>query len=220
MPPPSRARRRPAPRSPIASIPTCRSPSPEAIRGAAATRKACASVCRANSSNSPQAHLGGGERRNLLEHAPQLTLGDIEIVGPLEINPEIRAVTDELAETQRPCRRSPAASHVCPARPGFAFARSDLRGSASRPGSSACFCLAPGPSASVASRRQKCRAENLMSSLQERTEIRDGMRIDWNVPIEMDDGLVLRADVFRPLKEGRYPVILSYGPYAKNLAFQ
>ncbi len=52
------------------------------------------------------------------------------------------------------------------------------------------------------------------------SEVRDGMRIDWDVPIEMDDGLVLRADVFRPPEEGRYPVILSYGPYAKGLAFQ
>ncbi|MGC1669116.1 MAG: CocE/NonD family hydrolase [Pseudolabrys sp.] len=59
-----------------------------------------------------------------------------------------------------------------------------------------------------------------MASLQQRAEIRDGMRIDWNVPITMDDGLVLRADIFRPVKDGRYPVILSYGPYAKNLAFQ
>ena len=59
-----------------------------------------------------------------------------------------------------------------------------------------------------------------MASLQQRTEIRDGMRIDWDVPITMDDGLVLRADVFRPVKEGKFPVILSYGPYAKNLAFQ
>ena len=55
---------------------------------------------------------------------------------------------------------------------------------------------------------------------QHRSEVRDGMRIDWDVPIEMDDGLVLRADVFRPVKQGRYPVILSYGPYAKGLAFQ
>ena len=31
------------------------------------------------------------------------------------------------------------------------------------------------------------------------------MRIDWDVPITMDDGLVLRADVFRPVKEGRFP---------------
>jgi predicted acyl esterase len=46
------------------------------------------------------------------------------------------------------------------------------------------------------------------------------MRIDWDVAIEMDDGLVVRADVFRPDDDGRYPVILSYGPYAKGLAFQ
>ena len=50
--------------------------------------------------------------------------------------------------------------------------------------------------------------------------IADGMRIDWDVAIEADDGLVLRGDVFRPLAEGRYPVLLSYGPYAKGLAFQ
>jgi predicted acyl esterase len=53
-----------------------------------------------------------------------------------------------------------------------------------------------------------------------RSEVRDGMRIDWNVGVPMDDGLTLRADVFRPLAEGRYPVLLSYGPYAKGLAFQ
>src|SRR5262245_29557808 len=52
------------------------------------------------------------------------------------------------------------------------------------------------------------------------SETRDGMRIDWNVPIEMDDGLVLHADVFGPTSAGQYPVILSYGPYAKGLAFQ
>ncbi|HEX3551537.1 MAG TPA: CocE/NonD family hydrolase [Candidatus Elarobacter sp.] len=46
------------------------------------------------------------------------------------------------------------------------------------------------------------------------------MQIDWDVPIPMDDGVVLRADVFRPPGDGRYPVILSYGPYAKGLAFQ
>jgi hypothetical protein len=50
--------------------------------------------------------------------------------------------------------------------------------------------------------------------------IRDGMQIDWDVPIRMDDGIVLRADVFRPVRGGNYPVILSYGPYAKGLSFQ
>ena len=52
------------------------------------------------------------------------------------------------------------------------------------------------------------------------SETRDGMQIDWDAPIEMDDGLVLRADIFRPAGDGQYPVILSYGPYAKGQAFQ
>lgn len=55
---------------------------------------------------------------------------------------------------------------------------------------------------------------------QTRSEVRDNMRIDWDVPITMDDGIVLRADVFRPVDDGRCPVLLTYGPYAKGLAFQ
>ncbi|HZV48415.1 MAG TPA: CocE/NonD family hydrolase, partial [Candidatus Dormibacteraeota bacterium] len=43
------------------------------------------------------------------------------------------------------------------------------------------------------------------------------MRVEWHVPIPMDDGIVLRADVYRPVAEGRYPVVLTYGPYAKGL---
>jgi len=54
----------------------------------------------------------------------------------------------------------------------------------------------------------------------EKSEIRDGMQIDWDVPIAMDDGVVLRADLFRPPGGSAYPVILSYGPYAKGLSFQ
>ncbi len=46
------------------------------------------------------------------------------------------------------------------------------------------------------------------------------MRIDWDVPIRMDDGLVLRCDVYRPIEDGKYPVILTYGPYAKWLHFE
>src|SRR5437868_954917 len=53
-----------------------------------------------------------------------------------------------------------------------------------------------------------------------KSEIRDGMKIDWDAPIEMDDGVVLRADVFRPVADGKYPVIMSYGPYAKGLSMQ
>ena len=46
------------------------------------------------------------------------------------------------------------------------------------------------------------------------------MKIEWAVPIRMDDGLVLRADVFLPQEEGRYPAILTYGHYGKGLSFQ
>jgi predicted acyl esterase len=46
------------------------------------------------------------------------------------------------------------------------------------------------------------------------------MVIERDMPVAVSDGLVLRADVFRPPGAGRYPVILSCGPYAKGLAFQ
>jgi predicted acyl esterase len=52
------------------------------------------------------------------------------------------------------------------------------------------------------------------------SEIRDFMRIDWDLPIAMDDGLVVRADVYRPVADGKYPVLLSYGPYGKWLHFE
>ena len=54
----------------------------------------------------------------------------------------------------------------------------------------------------------------------ERSEVRDGMRIDWDVSIPMDDGIELRADIYRPLDEGCYPVIMTSGPYAKGLLFE
>jgi len=53
-----------------------------------------------------------------------------------------------------------------------------------------------------------------------KVEIRDGMKVEWDAPIPMEDGIVLRADIMRPVEDGQYPVILTYGPYAKGLAFQ
>ena len=46
------------------------------------------------------------------------------------------------------------------------------------------------------------------------------MRILWNEAIRMDDGIELRADVYLPEREARYPVILSCGPYGKGYAFE
>ena len=50
-------------------------------------------------------------------------------------------------------------------------------------------------------------------------EVRDGMQIIWDAPITASDGIILRADVFRPLEDGRIPAIVSYGPYAKGMSF-
>lgn len=54
----------------------------------------------------------------------------------------------------------------------------------------------------------------------QRTEIRDGMRITWQIPITMNDGVVLRADLFQPIDGKPVPTIMSYGCYAKGQAFQ
>ena len=50
----------------------------------------------------------------------------------------------------------------------------------------------------------------------QRAENRDGMHIDWDVPISMDDGVVLRADIFRPTSEGRYPGHIELRPLCKG----
>ena len=45
------------------------------------------------------------------------------------------------------------------------------------------------------------------------------MIVERDLPIPMDDGLILRADVFRPPGPGPFPVIMSLGPYGKSLPF-
>jgi predicted acyl esterase len=54
----------------------------------------------------------------------------------------------------------------------------------------------------------------------DQAHVTDWMIIEWDVPIETDDGLELRADIFRPIGPGPYPVLLSHGPYAKGASFQ
>ena len=48
----------------------------------------------------------------------------------------------------------------------------------------------------------------------------DGMKIYWDHPIEMEDGVILRADIFCPEAAGKYPVIMTYGVYGKWLDFR
>ena len=41
-------------------------------------------------------------------------------------------------------------------------------------------------------------------------------RVDTGVPVPMRDGVVLRADVFRPAADGRYPVLVHRTPYGRD----
>jgi putative CocE/NonD family hydrolase len=42
------------------------------------------------------------------------------------------------------------------------------------------------------------------------------LRIERDVPVPMRDGTILYADLYRPVDEGRYPVLLQRTPYSKS----
>jgi predicted acyl esterase len=44
--------------------------------------------------------------------------------------------------------------------------------------------------------------------------------IEKDVAIELRDGMILRADVFRPNDSGSFPVIITLGPYPKDIHFK
>ena len=46
------------------------------------------------------------------------------------------------------------------------------------------------------------------------------LTVDRNVAIPMRDGIVLRADVYRPALDGRFPVLVYRTPYGKHQAAQ
>ena len=46
------------------------------------------------------------------------------------------------------------------------------------------------------------------------------MVIERDLPITMDDGLILRADVYRPKTDAPVPVIMTLGPYGKGVMYQ
>ena len=49
---------------------------------------------------------------------------------------------------------------------------------------------------------------------------KDTMIIERDLPVPMDDGLVLRADVYRPDTTAPVPVIMTHGPYGKGVMYQ
>jgi len=44
----------------------------------------------------------------------------------------------------------------------------------------------------------------------------EGILVEKNVPVEMSDGVKLAANVFRPNKPGRFPVIMAFTPFSKD----
>ncbi|MEP1445959.1 MAG: CocE/NonD family hydrolase [Paraglaciecola sp.] len=52
--------------------------------------------------------------------------------------------------------------------------------------------------------------------LNPRTETENGITIDYDVAVPMRDGINIRINIYRPEKEGRYPVIIAWGPYGKH----
>lgn len=56
----------------------------------------------------------------------------------------------------------------------------------------------------------------ISSSYEKIVDTEAGLILEKDVPIEMRDGIVLYGNVFRPIKDGKYPVITSMGSYGKD----
>jgi predicted acyl esterase len=49
------------------------------------------------------------------------------------------------------------------------------------------------------------------------TSPRHEMVVDTDINIPMRDGAVLKANFFRPKTEGKFPVLMTFGPYGKDV---
>ena len=48
------------------------------------------------------------------------------------------------------------------------------------------------------------------------TQLGQQIAVDFDVPAKMRDGVILRANIYRPVGEGRWPVLLTRLPYGKD----
>jgi putative CocE/NonD family hydrolase len=53
-----------------------------------------------------------------------------------------------------------------------------------------------------------------------RTAVYQALKLDKDVRIPMRDGAYVVADVFRPDADGRFPIIMTMGPYSKDIHFR
>jgi putative CocE/NonD family hydrolase len=49
-----------------------------------------------------------------------------------------------------------------------------------------------------------------------RTVVEAGIKCEYDVAVPMRDGVKIYVDVFRPDKEGQYPVLIAWAPYGKH----
>jgi predicted acyl esterase len=49
-----------------------------------------------------------------------------------------------------------------------------------------------------------------------RTEKVKGMMIEYDAAVAMRDGIKIYIDIYRPEREGKYPVLIAWGPYGKH----
>src|SRR5689334_19628416 len=59
-----------------------------------------------------------------------------------------------------------------------------------------------------------------MSTVAEEARTGYSLKFEKDVPIAMSDGVVLRANVFRPEAAGKFPVIVAMSPYGKDAHFR
>lgn len=57
-----------------------------------------------------------------------------------------------------------------------------------------------------------------ISTTGERLLVEENVRIETGVRMTLPDGVSLAADVYRPVKDGRYPVLLMRQPYGRDIA--
>ena len=63
-----------------------------------------------------------------------------------------------------------------------------------------------------------CHGQQLRAQAPTADAAGDGVIIEQGIPAKMRDGVVLRADIYRPAKPGKFPILLKRTPYSKNVS--
>ncbi len=59
-----------------------------------------------------------------------------------------------------------------------------------------------------------------MSTTEPSTAVYHELKLDKDVQVPLSDGSHLVADVFRPAGAGRFPAVMTLGPYSKDIHFR